>query len=488
MALIFGKTNIYGINFVNKGVTTSLTQLNYNKTPVWYALTACTIAGTARVGKEWKATTSPSEVQSLCSYQWYRGTSAISGATKDSYTTTTADRGYQLRCLAQIGAAYAWSAYTDKILQDMASCWISGTTKVGQTMTAGISPDGATGTYQWYRGNSAIGSANSKTYTLTESDRGNTVRCGFTGNGNYTGTVTSGNSGTVIQDMSSIWYGSYSQYVGQTITAYVSPSGATGTYYWYREGSSSVIATGQSYKFSSSDRGKRVYCKFVANSNYTGTVQTGYTSYIYEWIGGSAWLSGTAEEGYTLTCSKSNTYDCRYDWYRDGSTLLQSSTSNTYTVQHDDAGHTISCVVVGTGYWSGSIGTSATGIVYGWFYTTGDLNTGVQQQGESGVTILNGKKPVAVRTRWWWAGEVWAGHNPNGYTKFTFHYTDGTSATYSTGESKRDTDCDYWLDSSYQKVVSTFDWELITNVGDGVVRTETQNYPKIIAWYERRTS
>ena len=367
MGLIFGTTNIYGINFVNNGVTTSLTQLNYNKTPVWYALTACSIAGTARIDKTWTATVTPSEVQNLCTYQWYRGTSIIANATAATYTTTVNDRGYQLRCLTQIGSASAWSNYGDKILQDMSSCWISGTTKVGQTMSAGIVPDSATGTYQWYRGNDVISGANSSTYLLTESERGNSVKCSFTANGDYIGTVVSGTSGTVIQEMSSIWFGSYSSKVGSWISVGVSPSGATGNYQWYRESESISGATSSSYQFVEADRGKRVMCKFVATGNFTGSLSTSYSSYIYQAVSGSAWISGTTEEGYTLTCNKSNSFDCYYLWYRDWSTLLQSSTSNTYTLTHDDAGHRISCMVVGTNYWDGSIATGQTETIWGWY-------------------------------------------------------------------------------------------------------------------------
>lgn len=117
-----------------------------------------------------------------------------------------------------------------------------------------------------------------------------------------------------------------------------------------------------------------------------------------------------------------------------------------------------------------------------WKYKTGDINSGVQQQSQTGVTIMRGKKPVTVRTRWWWAGsEGW----PVGNTKFTFHYTDGTTLEYVTGDTYRDTDADYTLPSEYQKELDTFDWELRTTVGSGIVRTETQNYPKFVAWYEK---
>ncbi len=363
MGLKYNGTNIYAVNY--NGV--SLTQINYNNVPVWYALTGCIISGTARVGKTWTATTSPSEVQSLCAYQWYRGANAIANATNRTYTTTTDDRGSQLRCLAQIGSAYAWSSYTDKILQDMSGAWISGTSKVGQQLNCYISPGEATGSYQWYRDSSAISGATQGYYTLTSSDRGHKVKCSFTGNGNFTGTVSSGYSGDVIQAVTGISFNSYTNYVGNTIYTTVNPSGATGSYQWYRDSSTIDGATNSYYTLTSDDRGHRVSCNFVANGYWEGSVSTGLSSYIYQSISGSAWISGTNEEGYTLTCNRTDwSYSCAYQWYRDSS-LVATTTGNTYTLTHDDAGHKIRCNVVGTGYWSGSILTGQTEKVWGWY-------------------------------------------------------------------------------------------------------------------------
>lgn len=119
-----------------------------------------------------------------------------------------------------------------------------------------------------------------------------------------------------------------------------------------------------------------------------------------------------------------------------------------------------------------------------WKYTTGEIGSGVQQQSQYGVTSMRGKKPVTVRTRWWWAGEV-GSYNPIGNTKFTFHYKDGTTLEYITGDTHRDVDMDYTLPEKYQKELDTFDWELRTDVGTGVVRTMTMNYPKFVAWYQK---
>lgn len=185
MGLQYNGTNIYGINY--NGV--ALTQLNFNGVPVWYALAACTISGEARIGKTWLAKTTPPEVQDLCTYQWYRGNTLISGATDSAYETVEGDRGYQLKCVAKIGSASAESGFSSTILQDVTGLTISGVTEEGYSLSAEIIPEGATGAYQWYRGDSIIEGATNSTYTLVHADAKNYITCKFVADGNYIGSV-----------------------------------------------------------------------------------------------------------------------------------------------------------------------------------------------------------------------------------------------------------------------------------------------------------
>lgn len=77
------------------------------------------------------------------------------------------------------------------------SVTISGTPQVGQTLTANVTPSGATVTYEWQKADSdagpytAIGGATAKTYVLTESENGKFIKVKVTGTGNYTGSQTS---------------------------------------------------------------------------------------------------------------------------------------------------------------------------------------------------------------------------------------------------------------------------------------------------------
>lgn len=60
----------------------------------------------------------------------------------------------------------------------------------GSTLTASVLPSEATGTYKWYRGNTAIEGATNSTYTLVDADAAYQIKCVFTANGDYTGSVS----------------------------------------------------------------------------------------------------------------------------------------------------------------------------------------------------------------------------------------------------------------------------------------------------------
>jgi hypothetical protein len=68
--------------------------------------------------------------------------------------------------------------------------------KVGETLTAKVTPSGATVNYQWMRADNGetwddIADATNKTYELVADDVGNYIKVKATGTGNYKGTVES---------------------------------------------------------------------------------------------------------------------------------------------------------------------------------------------------------------------------------------------------------------------------------------------------------
>jgi hypothetical protein len=150
-----------------------------------------TIAGTAKVGVELTATPG-SWVPSAGSltYQWRRTTGTttvnIAGATAARYTPTADDQGKTLSVVATATTAgytttssAASTATAVVALGTIATPTtlpeISGTVRVGQTLTASAGatwPVGATLAYQWNRNGVAISTARASTYVLVTADLG----------------------------------------------------------------------------------------------------------------------------------------------------------------------------------------------------------------------------------------------------------------------------------------------------------------------------
>ncbi|MGI6618451.1 MAG: S-layer homology domain-containing protein [Bacillota bacterium] len=82
---------------------------------------------------------------------------------------------------------------------------VEGVAKVGETLTAKVTPPEATVTYQWQKADAADGTfenisgATDSTYTLTNEDADKYIRVVVTGTGSYTGTKTSAAVGPVSQ-------------------------------------------------------------------------------------------------------------------------------------------------------------------------------------------------------------------------------------------------------------------------------------------------
>lgn len=138
---------------------------------------SCAISGENKVGST--LTCSTGNITSV-SYQWYRGNNAISNATGKTYTLTGSDVGNAIKCKATM---YGKTVDSNTITVLTPTCSISGGTTVGNTMTCSVGNTNASVSYQWYRGNNAISNATGRTYTLTNSDVGNTIKCKVTTSG-----------------------------------------------------------------------------------------------------------------------------------------------------------------------------------------------------------------------------------------------------------------------------------------------------------------
>ncbi|MEA5118602.1 MAG: peptidoglycan-binding protein, partial [Propionicimonas sp.] len=253
----------------------ALSQLTATPTPV--------IAGSAAIGKTLTAsagTWKPAPV--TLAYQWYRGTAAIAGATKPTYTVQAADAGLALQvAVTGTKAGHAPVAKTSKATAKVSALklsatptpTISGTAKVAVKLTAKPGtwkPSGTSLGYQWYRDGKAIKNATKASYTLTKSDQGKRITVKVTGKKSGYTTVTKTSKQTAkVAKASTFTKTSTPTIVGTTkVGGYLyvrkgtwTPSSVTMSYQWYRNGKAIKDATRSTYKVTKSDKGKRITVK-----------------------------------------------------------------------------------------------------------------------------------------------------------------------------------------------------------------------------------
>jgi hypothetical protein len=257
------------------------------------------ISGTVQVGQTLTAgALTPSAA--AATYQWQKHDSAtgeyenITGATASTYTLTAADYNYYIKVVATGSGAYSGTVTSNYVgqvtsLPVTAIGAISGTTTVGQTLTAGtITPLNAVVTYQWKRCATSNGEyinvsgATSNTYSLLTSDIGYYFKVSVTGTSGYSGTVTSEYTGQVAgtsTPITAIGEISGTAQVEQTLTAgSLTPSEATATYQWYScstiDGEYDIItgATFATYTLTASDYTKYIKVVAIGSGEYSGTV------------------------------------------------------------------------------------------------------------------------------------------------------------------------------------------------------------------------
>ena len=358
------------------------------------------ITGTAQVGQTLTAgrgTISDGNGvpnSNLFSYQWYRGSSRISGATSVSYDVQQADLNYRLKVRVSFedDAGYSesrdsrqTSTVTAAVVRNSAATGyasITGTAQVGQTLTAGrgtISdgngvPNSNLFSYQWYRGSSRISGATSVSYDVQQADLNYRlkVRVSFEDDAGYdesrdsrqTSTVTA----AVVQNSAATGYASITgtAQVGQTLTAgrgTISdgngvPNSNLFSYQWYRGSSRISGATSVSYDVQQADLNYRlkVRVSFEDDAGYDESRDSRQTSTVTAAVvqnsaaGGSLTISDTTPEvGQRLTADTSDISDNDglsgvsyvYQWFSDngyGSNMIRGATGRIYTVRSSDVG------------------------------------------------------------------------------------------------------------------------------------------------------
>jgi hypothetical protein len=334
---------------------------------------APTLSGTVKVGYTLTAnpgTWAPAPVQ--LTYQWFRGSSPVAGATSATYTLTGADSGASIAVhvsgskngyLLLTKASSPTLTVTPGILNGPTPA-LSGTVKVGYTLTAnpGTWTSGTTLRYQWYRSGTPITGATAKTYRLSGADAGKRISTTVTGSLTGYTTLSRPSAATAAVALGTLSGPtpalSGTVKVGYTLTANPGTwtSGTTLRYQWYRSGTPLTGATAKTYRLSGADAGKRI------STTVTGSL-TGYTTLsrpsaataavaLGTLSGPTPALSGTVKVGYTLTANPgtwTSGTTLRYQWYRSG-TPITGATAKTYKLQARDRGTTVRVRVMGSAY------------------------------------------------------------------------------------------------------------------------------------------
>lgn len=250
-----------------------------------------TISGTVKVGSKLTAKTGKWSPKATFTYQWYRGSSKLKGATKSSYIPVAADRGKSLKVRVTAKAkGYKNTSKTSKskmiaagTIKPSSKLKISGTSRYGSTISASVKlPSGSKVSYQWYKNNKLVKGATKKTYKLAAKDIGAKyqVRLGVTKSGynklNLASNIVKINKAVfTVKSAPKI---SGTKQVSKTLKASAgsfSPKPNSYSYQWLRNSKSIKNATKSSYKLTSSDAGSKISVKVTAKKkNYSNRSST----------------------------------------------------------------------------------------------------------------------------------------------------------------------------------------------------------------------
>jgi len=274
-----------GVNVSTTARTSAHVQIAANISNI----TNVTISGTHRVGSTLTAnvTYSPAISNPTVNFQWQRWNAStgqwvnISGATGRTYVLATADANTSVRVRVQgtganVSTAQHFSASVSIAASpsNIANVTISGTPRVGNTLTANVTYSPAisnpTVNFQWQRWNASSGQwvnisgATRQTYVLTTADAGGFVQVRVQGTGvNVTTTARTSAFVQITANLSNITNVTISGTlrVGSTLTANVTYSPAisnpTVNFQWQRWNGSSWVniagATGRTFVVTAAD-------------------------------------------------------------------------------------------------------------------------------------------------------------------------------------------------------------------------------------------
>ncbi|MDR1799684.1 MAG: DUF1080 domain-containing protein [Bifidobacteriaceae bacterium] len=140
------------------------------------------LTGAAQVGQTLTLSASYTPASATATYVWFRGSTAIKGATSTTYRVGSADIGWDLVAKVTVTkGSQSLTKYSNHVqVPGIASVTVEGLAKVGQKLTAAVvyQPHSALVTYQWFRGSVLVGSGDS--YVVKAADAGQDMVLKFT--------------------------------------------------------------------------------------------------------------------------------------------------------------------------------------------------------------------------------------------------------------------------------------------------------------------
>ncbi|MBA2954635.1 hypothetical protein GON03_09900 [Nocardioides sp. MAH-18] len=338
-------------------------------------VTPVTITGSGALGSELRAYAPTFEpAATTTAYQWYRGTSLISGSTGETYTVVSTDIGKAITVKATgTVAGYQNATSTSNAITGTAEPSLAVVTAVSITGSGTLGsvlqgyaptfePAATTTAYQWYRGTSPISGATGDTYTVVSTDIGKAITLKVTGTApGYQDTASTSNTITgapapaltVAIPVSITGSGA----VGTVLSAVAptfDPAAAT-TYQWFRGTTAITGATGDTYAVVATDLSKSITVK--ATGAVAGYQPTTSTSNAVVGAPGAPLVAdrapvvtGTAAVGGKLSVSPGGWpagARLTYQWFRDGA-AIPGAIASTYTPSTADAGRVLKAVETAT--------------------------------------------------------------------------------------------------------------------------------------------
>ena len=314
-------------------------------------------------------------------FQWYRSGAAISGATSQSYTLTTADLGKNMSVRVTsvtagspnytdtdpyAGAPYVYGPVMQGQLVEGTAAINANALPFTATLASWFTP-GTTFTYQWKRNGANIVGATLATYAPVAADNGALLSLAVTGKKlGYTNvTAVSAAKNYTLSSTGTLAISGAVQ-VGQqlvlnalTYSTVDGPSTATSfTYQWLRSGVVIAGATSDSYTLVAADLSKVITAKVVARaSGYASNTATSAatTSVVRGDIAGDYGQPVVTQAPGTLQLSVALPGGSitepgvafAYQWYRDDVAIATGLAAN-YTLTAADYGKSIKARVVVT--------------------------------------------------------------------------------------------------------------------------------------------